>query len=227
MRVQWIFSWAENSALWNRWTITTTIDNPYACGFSWSDTEHGCLVHKERAETAAVLFGCNQPCQRCKWILKNTRYRKLFTHVESHASPVSLLESAEYQYIKAISNNNNNNNDNVINKAANCRKLTNTILRTHLFMLFIGRAIYNMTAPWGPIRSGKCVVVVIYIYILIQQPNEDNRWKYLHTVYVALSDQFAPLLCMIASPLSFCFCFDFMLEKCWSSLDGARSEMVT
>ena len=64
-------------------------------------------------------------------MLKNTRYGKLFTHAESHASPVSLLESAEYQYIKAISNN-NNNNDNVISKAANCRKLTKTILRTHL-----------------------------------------------------------------------------------------------
>ena len=35
-------------------------------------------------------------------------YKKLFTHVESHASAVSLLESGEQRYIKAISNNNNN-----------------------------------------------------------------------------------------------------------------------
>ena len=31
------------------------------------------------------------------------------THVESHASAVSLLESGEQRYIKAINNNNNNN----------------------------------------------------------------------------------------------------------------------
>ena len=32
--------------------------------------------------------------------------KKLFTHVESHASAVSLLESGEQRYIKAINNNN-------------------------------------------------------------------------------------------------------------------------
>ena len=32
-----------------------------------------------------------------------TRYKKLFTHVESHASAVSLLNSGEQRYIKAIS----------------------------------------------------------------------------------------------------------------------------
>ena len=37
-----------------------------------------------------------------------TRYKKLFTHVESHASAVSILESGEQRYIKAINNNNNN-----------------------------------------------------------------------------------------------------------------------
>ena len=35
------------------------------------------------------------------------RYKKLFTHVESHASAVTLLESREQRYIKAINNNNN------------------------------------------------------------------------------------------------------------------------
>ena len=35
-----------------------------------------------------------------------TRYKKLFTHAESHASAVSLLESGEQRYIKAINNNN-------------------------------------------------------------------------------------------------------------------------
>ena len=35
-----------------------------------------------------------------------TRYKKLFTHVEPHASAVSLLESGEGRCIKAINNNN-------------------------------------------------------------------------------------------------------------------------
>ena len=39
-------------------------------------------------------------------ILKKTRYKKLFTHVESHTGAVSLLESGEQRYIKAINNNN-------------------------------------------------------------------------------------------------------------------------
>ena len=34
-------------------------------------------------------------------------YKKLFTHVESHTSAMSLLESGEQHYIKAINNNNN------------------------------------------------------------------------------------------------------------------------
>ena len=32
-------------------------------------------------------------------------YKKLFTHIESRASAVSLLESGEQRYIKAINNN--------------------------------------------------------------------------------------------------------------------------
>ena len=35
------------------------------------------------------------------------RYKKLVTHAESHASAVSLLESGEWRYIKAINTNNN------------------------------------------------------------------------------------------------------------------------
>ena len=71
---------------------------------------HGCVVYTERAEMAAV-FWWHQPCQRCKYTSsvdippKKTRYKKLFTHVESHASAVSLLESGEQRYIKAINNN--------------------------------------------------------------------------------------------------------------------------
>ena len=39
----------------------------------------------------------HQPCQRCMYITsvdsKKTRYKMLFTHAESHASAVSLLEN--------------------------------------------------------------------------------------------------------------------------------------
>ena len=56
------------------------------------------------------------PCQRCKYTTSvdiQNRAIKLVTHVESHASAVSLLESRERRSaIKAINNNNNNNNNN-------------------------------------------------------------------------------------------------------------------
>ena len=42
------------------------------------------MVYTERAEMAAVVGGYSK-----------TRYKKLFTHVESHASAVSLLESGK------------------------------------------------------------------------------------------------------------------------------------
>ena len=52
-------------------------------------------------------FMWHQPCQRCNWVhhfggYLKTRYKKLFTHVKSHASAMSLLESGEQRYIKAI-----------------------------------------------------------------------------------------------------------------------------
>ena len=44
-------------------------------------------------------FMANQPCQRCKYTtsvdIQKTRYEKLVTHVEPHASAVSLLKRAE------------------------------------------------------------------------------------------------------------------------------------
>ena len=40
--------------------------------------------------------------------LQKPRYKKLVTHVESHASAVSLLESGEQRYIKAINNTTTN-----------------------------------------------------------------------------------------------------------------------
>ena len=59
---------------------------------------HGCMVYTERADMAAVSRGTSQASAvstPLRWIFKQTRYKKLFTHVESHASAVSLLESGE------------------------------------------------------------------------------------------------------------------------------------
>ena len=51
-------------------------------------------VHRTRRESSSFMW--NQPCQRCKYTTsvdsQKTRYTKLFTLVESHASAVSLLE---------------------------------------------------------------------------------------------------------------------------------------
>ena len=87
---------------------------------------HGCMVYTERAETAAVSCGTSHASvvsTPLRWIVENRAIKnktnkntqknkktkqsknKLFTRVESHASAVSLLESGEYRYIKAINNN--------------------------------------------------------------------------------------------------------------------------
>ena len=65
-------------------------------------------VHRTRRDGSSFLW--HQPRQRCKYTtsvdIQKTRYKKLFTHVESHASAVCLLESGEKRYIKVINNNN-------------------------------------------------------------------------------------------------------------------------
>ena len=69
------------------------------------------FISVDRPDGSSFLW--HQPCQRCNYTTsvdtQKTRYKKLFTHVESHASAMSLLESGEYRYIKAINHNNNNN----------------------------------------------------------------------------------------------------------------------
>jgi len=47
------------------------------------------MVYTERAEMAAISCGATSVD------IQKMRYKKLFTHVESHASAVSLLESGE------------------------------------------------------------------------------------------------------------------------------------
>ena len=73
----------------------------------------GCVVYTERAEMAAVSCGTSHASDvstPLRWIFKKRaikerkkerkkkkekKKKKLFTHVESHASAVSLLESGE------------------------------------------------------------------------------------------------------------------------------------
>ena len=84
---------------------------------------HACMVYTERAEMAVVSFGTSHASAVStprRWIFKTAlekerekkkkkKEKKLFTLVESHACAVSLLESGEQRYIKAINNNNNSN----------------------------------------------------------------------------------------------------------------------
>ena len=73
-------------------------------------TWRGCMVFTERAEMAAVSCGTSHVSTistPLSWIFK-TQFKKLVTHVESHASAVSLLQSEEQRYTKAINNNDGN-----------------------------------------------------------------------------------------------------------------------
>ena len=59
---------------------------------------YGGMVYTERVETAAVSCGTSH-VSAVKYTtsvdIQKTRYKKLVTHAESHASAVSLLESGE------------------------------------------------------------------------------------------------------------------------------------
>ena len=67
---------------------------PYVYGFAGSDMVRGCMVYTECADTAAVSCGTSH-VSAVSTPLKKTCYKMLFTHVESHASAVSLLKSRE------------------------------------------------------------------------------------------------------------------------------------
>ena len=70
------------------------------------------MVYTERAETATVSRGTSHVSAvsiPLWWIFKKRAIKKLVTHVESHASAVSLLESREQRYIKSHQQQNNNN----------------------------------------------------------------------------------------------------------------------
>ena len=52
-----------------------------------------------------VIYSKLSECEYATLVdIQKTLYEKLFTHVESHASAVSPLESGEQRYIKAINN---------------------------------------------------------------------------------------------------------------------------
>ena len=58
----------------------------------------GCMVFTERAETAAVSCGTSHASAVSIHYFgrySKQRYKKLVTHVESHASAMNLLESGE------------------------------------------------------------------------------------------------------------------------------------
>ena len=73
---------------------------PYACGFAWSDMEHGCIVYAEFAPrwlqfhvapaTPALKYTTSVDIKKIK-----KRYKKLVTQVESHECSESAQESGE------------------------------------------------------------------------------------------------------------------------------------
>ena len=64
------------------------------------------MVYTERAEMAAVSCGTSHASAVSAPLrYSKTRYKKLVTHIELHASDVSLLESGEQRNIKALNNN--------------------------------------------------------------------------------------------------------------------------
>ena len=68
------------------------------CGFAWSDVVHGCMVYTElvpRRQQFHVAPTMPALQVHCFGGYSKMCYKKLVTHVESHASAVSLLESKE------------------------------------------------------------------------------------------------------------------------------------
>ena len=71
---------------------------PYLCGFEWSVTVNWCMVkwckciHRTSAETAAVSRGTSHATTKecyqhtASVDIKNTRYKRIVTHSESHAT---------------------------------------------------------------------------------------------------------------------------------------------
>ena len=77
-----------------RWQVTAK----HTCGFAWSDMEHGCMVYTELAPRRQQ-FHVAPAMPALKYAtsvdIQKRAMKKLVTHVESHASAMSLLKRAE------------------------------------------------------------------------------------------------------------------------------------
>ena len=82
-------------SFWQKCRLQLNSHAPYVCGFAWSDMVHG--IHRTRRDGRSFMW--HQPCQSCKYTtlvdIQKRTIKKLLTHVESHASAVSLLENGE------------------------------------------------------------------------------------------------------------------------------------
>ena len=95
-----------------RWQVTAKYAYSLRIHLALHEVTWFMVVHRTRRDGSSHASAVITPL---RWIFKKRaiKKKKLFTHVESHASAVSLLESREWRYIKAINNNKNNNNNNV------------------------------------------------------------------------------------------------------------------
>ena len=82
-----------------RWQVTAkNTHTPYVCGLH--EVTWGMVVWcTQNLRRDGCSFMWHQPCQRCKYTtsvdIQKTCYKKQVTHVEPHASAVSLLKRAE------------------------------------------------------------------------------------------------------------------------------------
>ena len=116
---------------------------------------HGGMAYKERAETTAASCGTSYVSAVSTplwWIFKNALSKAIIvTHVKSHASVVSLLDSGEQRYIKAT------NNNNILMQTLTSRQVSNEALP--------GRHGEEAGAPSGEVdkvvRCGEVVQVFV------------------------------------------------------------------
>ena len=88
-----------------RWEVTA--EDAYTLSMWLCMKWHGAWlygVHRMCQDSSSFMW--SQPCQRCKYTtlvdIQKRAIKKLVTHVESHASAVSLFKSREQRYKKAI-----------------------------------------------------------------------------------------------------------------------------
>ena len=108
---------STNSVQFIQFYLTVYTHTPHVCVSAWCDLSWYMVVwfiqnapRRQQFHAAPAMSKPNSAVSTpLGWMFK-TRYKKLVTHIESHASAVSLLQSGEKRCIKAINNNNNNSN---------------------------------------------------------------------------------------------------------------------